>query len=224
MYYPEELIEEVRMKNDIVDVVAGYVRLQKKGANHWACCPFHNEDTPSFSVSGPKQMYYCFGCGAGGNVFSFVMNYENYTVVEAVKHLAERAGINLPELEYTEEMKAQKDKRARLLEINKEAAKFFYYQLRTPNGEIGYQYLQKRQLSEETIKKFGLGYSGKSGAMLVQYLKQKGYEDMLIKEAGLANYSERSGLVSQFWNRVMFPIFPEQQRAEILFCVKVIWM
>ena len=207
MYYPEELIEEVRMKNDIVDVVAGYVRLQKKGANHWACCPFHNEDTPSFSVSGPKQMYYCFGCGAGGNVISFVMNYENYTFVEAIKHLAERAGINLPELEYTEEMKAQKDKRARLLEINKEAAKFFYYQLRTPNGEIGYQYLQKRQLSEETIKKFGLGYSGKSGAMLVQYLKQKGYEDMLIKEAGLANYSERSGLVSQFWNRVMFPIF-----------------
>ncbi len=207
MYYSDELIEEVRMKNDIVDVVAGYVRLQKKGANHWACCPFHNEDTPSFSVSGPKQMYYCFGCGAGGNVISFVMNYENYTFVEAVKHLAERAGVDLPEMEYTEEMKAQKDKRARLLEINKEAAKFFYYQLRTPNGEIGYHYLQKRQLSEETIKKFGLGYSGKSGAMLVQYLKQKGYEDMLIKEAGLANYSEKSGLVSQFWNRVMFPIF-----------------
>lgn len=207
MYYPEELVEEVRTKNDIVDVVSGYVRLQKKGANHWGCCPFHNEKTPSFSVNGAKQMYHCFGCGAGGNVFTFVMNYENYTFPEAIKHLAERAGVNLPELEYTEEMKARETKRARLLEVNKEAAKFFYYQLRTPAGEIGYQYLQKRELSDETIKKFGLGYSGKSGATLVQYLKQKGFEDMLIKEAGLASFSERSGLISQFWNRVMFPIF-----------------
>ena len=207
MYYPEEIVEEIRVKNDIVDVVSGYLRLQKKGANHWACCPFHNEDTPSFSVNGAKQMYHCFGCGAGGNVFTFVMEYENYTFPEAIKHLAERAGVNLPEIEYTDEMKAQKDKKARLLEVNKEAAKFFYYQLRQPCGEIGYQYLQKRELSEETIKKFGLGYSGRSGATLVQYLKQKGFEDMLIKEAGLANYSERSGLISQFWNRVMFPIF-----------------
>ncbi|MBQ7774325.1 MAG: DNA primase [Lachnospiraceae bacterium] len=207
MYYPEELVEEVRTKNDIVDVVSGYVRLQKKGANHWGCCPFHNEKTPSFSVNGAKQMYHCFGCGAGGNVFTFVMNYENYTFPEAIKHLAERAGVNLPELEYTEEMKARETKRARLLEVNKEAAKFFYYQLRTPAGEIGYQYLQKRELSDETIKKFGLGYSGKSGATLVQYLKQKGFEDMLIKEAGLASFSERSGLISQFWNRVIFPIF-----------------
>ncbi len=207
MYYPEEIIEEVRMKNDIVDVVSGYLRMQKKGANHWACCPFHNEDTPSFSVNGAKQMYHCFGCGAGGNVFTFVMEYENYTFPEAIRHLAERAGVNLPEIEYTDEMKAQKDKRARLLEINKEAAKFFYYQLRQPIGEIGYQYLQNRKLSEETIKRFGLGYSGKSGRMLVQYLKQKGYEDQLIKEAGLASFTERSGLVSQFWNRVMFPIF-----------------
>ena len=206
MYYPEELVEEVRTKNDIVDVVSGYVRLQKKGANHWGCCPFHNEKTPSFSVNGAKQMYHCFGCGAGGNVFTFVMNYENYSFPEAIKLLAERAGVNLPELEYTEEMKARENKRARLMEINKEAAKFFYYQLRTPAGEIGYQYLQKRELSDETIKKFGLGYSGKSGATLVQYLRQKGFEDMLIKEAGLATFSEKSGLVSQFWNRVMYPI------------------
>jgi len=206
MYYPEELVEEVRTKNDIVDVVSGYVRLQKKGANHWGCCPFHNEKTPSFSVNGAKQMYHCFGCGAGGNVFTFVMNYENYSFPEAIKLLAERAGVNLPELEYTEEMKARENKRARLMEINKEAAKFFYYQLRTPAGEIGYRYLQKRELSDETIKKFGLGYSGKSGATLVQYLRQKGFEDMLIKEAGLATFSEKSGLVSQFWNRVMYPI------------------
>ncbi len=206
MYYPEELIEEVRMKNDIVDVVAGYVRLQKKGANYWACCPFHNEDTPSFSVNGPKQMYHCFGCGAGGNVFTFVMNYENYSFPEAIKMLADRAGVNLPQMEYDEEVKAKESKRARLLEVNKEAAKFFYYQLRTPHGEIGYNYLKKRELSEETMQKFGLGYSGKSGASLVQYLKQKGFEDALIKEAGLATYSEKYGLTSQFYNRVMYPI------------------
>lgn len=206
MYYPEELIEEVRMKNDIVDVVSGYVRLQKKGGNYWGLCPFHNEKTPSFSVNGNKQIYHCFGCGAGGNVFTFVMNYENYTFPEAVKMLADKAGVNLPEVEYTEEMRRKESRRARLLEVNKEAAKFFYYQLRTPHGEIGYQYLSKRALTDETMKKFGLGYAGKNGAQLVQYLRQKGFEDELIKEAGLANFTERSGLISQFWNRVMFPI------------------
>lgn len=206
MYYPEELVEEIRMKNDIVDVVSGYVKLQKKGSNHWGCCPFHNEKTPSFAVSGTKQMYHCFGCGVSGNVYTFVMKYENYTFPEAVKLLADRAGVNLPEIEYSAEAKQRADRRARLLEVNKEAAKFFYYQLRTPHGEVGYQYLKKRELSDETMHKFGLGYAGKNGAQLVQYLRGKGFEDDLIKEAGLANYSERSGLVSQFWNRVMFPI------------------
>ncbi len=206
MFYPEELIEEVRMKNDIVDVISGYVRLTKKGSNHWGLCPFHNEKSPSFAVSGNKQMYHCFGCGVSGNVYTFVMGYENYTFPEAVKMLAGRAGVNLPEVEYTEEMRRKESKRARLLEVNKEAAKFFYYQLRSPQGDIGHQYLQKRQLTEETMKKFGLGYAGKNGAYLVQYLRQKGFEDELIKEAGLANFSEKRGLVSQFWNRVMFPI------------------
>ncbi len=206
MYYPEEVIEEVRSKSDIVDVVSGYLRLQKKGANYWACCPFHNENTPSLGVNPVKQMYKCFGCGAGGNVFTFVMEYENYKFPEAIKFLAERAGVQLPEVEATEEMKEAESKRSKILAINKEAAKFFYYQLRTPGGEIGYQYLKKRELSDETIKSFGLGYSGRSGANLVQYLRQKGFEDILIKEAGLATYSEKSGLVSQFWNRVMYPI------------------
>lgn len=206
MYYPEELIEEVRMKNDIVDVVSGYVKLQKKGSSHWGLCPFHNEKSPSFSVSGGKQMFHCFGCGAGGNVFTFVMNYENYTFPEAVKYLADRAGVKLPEVEYSAEMKQKANKRARLLEVNKEAAKFFYYQLRTPHGEIGYQYLKKRELSDETMHKFGLGYAGKNGAQLVEYLRQKGFADQEIKEAGLGNFTERGGLLSQFWNRVMFPI------------------
>lgn len=206
MFYPEELVEEVRTKNDIVDVISGYVRLQKKGSSHWGLCPFHNEKSPSFSVSEERQMYHCFGCGAGGNVFTFIMNYENYTFPEAVRLLAERAGVNLPEVEYNEEMRRKEGKRARLLAVSKEAAKFFYYQLRSPQGETGLRYLTERQLSEETMKKFGLGYAGINGAYLVQYLRQKGFEDELIREAGLAVNSEKSGLVSQFWNRVMFPI------------------
>ena len=206
MFYPEELVEEIRMKNDIVDVVSGYIKLQKKGSNHWGCCPFHNEKTPSFSVSESKQMYHCFGCGVSGNVYTFVMKYENFTFPEAVKVLADRAGVALPEAEESGEMQKKAGKRARLLEVNKEAAKFFYYQLRTPHGEIGRQYLRKRQLSDETMHKFGLGYAGKNGTLLVEYLRQKGFEDELIKEAGLANFTERSGLLSQFWNRVMFPI------------------
>ena len=206
MYYPEELVEEIRTKNDIVSVVSSYVSLKKKGSNHWGCCPFHNEKTPSFAVSETKQMYHCFGCGVSGNVYTFIMQYENYTFPEAVKALAERAGVDLPEVEYSAEEKKRANKRARLLEVNKEAAKFFYYQLRSPNGERGMQYLQNRALTPDTMHKFGLGYAGVNGTALVGYLKSKGFEDEVIKDAGLATYSERRGLSSQFWNRVMYPI------------------
>ncbi|MCM1186575.1 MAG: DNA primase [Lachnoclostridium sp.] len=206
MYYSEEIIEEVREKNDIVGVVSEYVKLQKKGDRHWGLCPFHGEKTPSFSVSESKQMYHCFGCGLGGNVFTFLMNYENYSFPEAVKALAERAGVKLPQEEYSSEMRQRANKRARLLEINKEAAKYFYYQLRAPHGETGLAYLRKRELSDETIHRFGLGYAGKKGALLVEYLRKQGFEDELMKEAGLAVQSEKYGLNSQFFNRVMFPI------------------
>ena len=206
MYYPDELIEEVRMKNDIVDVISGYVRLQKKGANHFGLCPFHNEKSPSFSVSGSKQMYYCFGCGAGGNVFTFIMEYENYSFQEAIKLLADRAGVNLPELEYTEEAKRKESRRNKLLEANKEAAKYYYYQLRSKRGETGHRYLAERELTEETMNKFGLGYASGSGSDLVGYLRSKGYTDDLIQEAGLAGFDERYGMHDKFWNRVMFPI------------------
>jgi len=213
MYYPEAIIEEIRAKNDIVDVVSGYVHLQKKGSNYWGLCPFHNEKTPSFSVSSNKQIYYCFGCGAGGDVYKFLMNYENYTFQEALKLLADRAGVSLPEQEGDGEAREREKKRSRLLEVNKEAAKFFYYQLRSPRGEVGYQYLKKRELSDETMHRFGLGYAGKSGAELVRYLQEKGFEDEVIKEAGLANYSEKHGLMSQFWNRVMYPIQDRNNRV-----------
>lgn len=206
MYYPEEVVEEIRLKNDIVDVISGYVRLQKKGANHWGCCPFHNEKTPSFAVNGAKQMYHCFGCGEGGNVYTFVMNYENLSFPEAVRMLAQRAGVALPEAEYEEEQKKRQNHRQMLLDVNREAATFFYYQLRAPQGQVGYRYLRERALTDETIHRFGLGYAGQSGAALIQYLKQKGFEDKLIIEAGLGSHNERNGLLSQFWNRVMYPI------------------
>lgn len=213
MYYPDELIEEVRMKNDIVDVISGYVRLQKKGSSYFGLCPFHNEKSPSFSVSGIKQMYYCFGCGAGGNVITFLMEYENAGFQEAVKMLADRAGIKLPEMEYSEEARRKGSRRAKLLEINKEAAKYFYYMLRSPKGKVGYQYLAKRELSDETMKKFGLGYADGAGSDLTAYLRSKGYEDELIKESGLIGFDEKRGMHDKFWNRVMFPIQDSNHRV-----------
>ena len=213
MYYPDELIEEIRAKNDIVEVISGYVKIQKKGSNYTGLCPFHNEKTPSFSVSRSKQIYHCFGCGAGGNVFTFLMNYENYTFQEAIKELADKAGVKLPELEYSPEYKKEADKKAILLEINKEAAKYFYYQLRQEQGKLGYRYLKGRQLSDETIKKFGLGYANKTSNDLTVYLKKKGYTDAQIIEAGLATADERFGIHDKFWNRVIFPIMDINHRA-----------
>ena len=213
MYYPDELVEEIRAKNDIVEVISGYVRIQKKGANYMGLCPFHNEKSPSFSVSGSKQIYHCFGCGAGGNVFTFLMNYENFTFQEAIKELADRAGVALPEIEYSAEYKKEADKKAILLEINKEAAKYFYYQLRQEQGKIGYRYLSGRQLSDDTIKKFGLGFANKTSNDLTLYLKKKGYTDEQIIQAGLATADERFGVHDKFWNRVIFPIMDINHRA-----------
>ena len=213
MRYSDDLIEEVRMKNDIVEVISGYVKLTRKGSSYFGLCPFHNEKSPSFSVSPGKQMYYCFGCGAGGNVFTFLMEYENYTFVEALKHLAERAGIELPQMEYSREAREQADMKARLLEINKQAAKFYYYQLHTSKGDQGLAYLKDRGLSDETIRKFGLGYSDKYGNTLYQYLKSKGYSDELLRQSGLFLTDEVHGMQDKFWNRVMYPIMDVNSRV-----------
>ena len=213
MYYPEELVEEIRERNDIVEVIGSYVKLQKKGSSYFGLCPFHNEKSPSFSVSPDKQMYYCFGCGAGGNVFTFIMEYENYSFPEALKYLAERAGVKLPEQEYSAEEKKQQDLRSRILELNKMAARYFYYQLRTENGALAMRYLKGRQLTDETIKSFGLGYANKYSDDLYRYMKSKGVSDELLKEAGLVNVDEKRGMYDKFWNRVIFPIMDVNNRV-----------
>lgn len=203
----------MRSRNDIVDVIGGYVRLAKKGSTYFGLCPFHNEKTGSFSVSPNKQMYYCFGCGAGGNVFTFLMQYENFTFSEAMQTLADRVGIELPQQEMTSAQKREADKRARLLEINKEAAKYFYSLLRSPRGEKAYQYFKKRELSDETMQKFGLGYSDQYSDDLYRYLKKKGYDDEILKESGLVSIDEVRGGHDKFWNRAMFPIMDVHNRV-----------
>ena len=213
MYYPDELIEEVRTRNDIVDVISGYVRLQKKGSSYFGLCPFHNEKSPSFSVSRQKQMYYCFGCGAGGNVFTFLMEYENFSFVEAVKFLADRAGVELPEMEYSKEAKEKADLKASILELNKKAARYYYIQLKSERGKRAYTYLKDRGLSDDTIKAFGLGYSNVFSDDLYKYLRGEGYSEELIRQAGLINTDEKKGVYDKFWNRVIFPIMDVNSRV-----------
>lgn len=202
--YSSEVIEEVVSRNDIVDVISSYIKLKKSGSSYVGLCPFHNEKSPSFSVSGTKQMYHCFGCGVGGNVITFVMEYENYTFPEAVKMLADRAGIALPVMEYSGEDRRERDIKTKLLEINKIAATFYYHQLKSPAGQSGLDYLKKRQLSDKTINTFGLGYAPQLTGDLYRMLKEKGYDDELLKESGLFTYEK--GIREKFWNRVIFPI------------------
>ncbi len=206
MYYEDSIVEEVRTKNDIVDVIGSYVKLTKKGANHMGLCPFHGEKTPSFSVSQSKQMYRCFGCGVGGNVFTFLMEYENYTFVEALRVLAERAGIELPQKEQSEEAKKSHEQKNKLLEANRLAARYYYAILRSDRGQGAMEYLRNRELTDETMQHFGLGYSDKFGGGLYKYLKKEGYSDEFLKLTGLVNIDEQKGGSDKFWNRVMFPI------------------
>ena len=211
LYYPEEVVEEVGRANDIVDLVGQYVKLKKQGNRYMGLCPFHNEKTPSFSVSPDMQLYYCFGCGAGGNVFTFVMEYESYSFQEAIEYLADRAGMELPKDTAGPE-RAQDGRRKRMLEANKLAARYYYYQLKSKQGKKAYDYLRNRGLSEETILKFGLGYSNISSDDLYRYLKQKGFDDKLLADCGLVKVDAR-GVYDRFWNRVMFPIMDVNNRV-----------
>ncbi|MDO4555216.1 MAG: DNA primase [Lachnospiraceae bacterium] len=212
MRYPEELIEEVRSRNDIVDLISIHVPLKKKGSSYFGNCPFHNEKTPSFSVSRDKQMYYCFGCGAGGNIFTFLMEYENYTFVEAMEYLAQRAGVELPKQEMDAKMQEEMDAKAVLRAMNKAAAGYFYFLLRNSRGERGMSYLKGRGLSDEIMKKFGLGFADIYRDGLYQYLRSKGYKDEQLKDSGLVTIEER-GAYDKFFNRVIFPIVDVNNRV-----------
>ena len=213
MIYGEEIIEEVRSRNDIVDLISTYVPLKKKGSSYFGLCPFHNEKSPSFSVSRDKQMYYCFGCGAGGNVFTFLMEYENFSFPEALKYLAERAGMELPEEELNEEAKRAMDEKARLREMNKFSANYFYYLLHSKRGQKGLAYLKDRGITDTTIKHFGLGYADIYNDDLYRFLKSKGYSDEDLKDSALVTIDERRGGSDKFWNRVMFPIMDVNNRV-----------
>lgn len=207
MYYSEEVIEEVRSRNDIVDVIGGYVTLKRRGNSYMACCPFHHEKTPSFHVNRDKQMYHCFGCGVGGNVITFVMEYENFSFPEALKMLAERAGVNLPEQKFSKEQRQKENYKTILKEMNRIAAIYFNYLLTgTPAGKHALEYYHNRGFSDETIQRFGLGYANIYENDLYQYLKKQGYTDAQMKDSGLVRIDERKGGQDMFWNRAMVPI------------------
>jgi len=213
MYYPDELVERVAEANDIVDIIGANVVLTRKGANYMGLCPFHNEKTPSFSVSRSKQIYKCFGCGKGGGVISFLMEYENMTFQEAVQDLAGRAGIKLPEADDNAAGRRENRLKEDILAVNKEAATCYYKMLRGDKGKQAYEYLTGRGLSRDTINNFGLGYAGRSGSALYEHMKDLGYSDEVLKETGLFSFSER-GVSDKFWNRVIYPIM--DQRGKVI--------
>ena len=210
MYYSNDIIDEVRSANDIVDVVSSYVKIQKKGANYMGLCPFHAEKSPSFSVSPGKQLFHCFGCGVGGDVIAFIRQYENYSFTEALTLLAKRANIELPQV--SDNDRAKNDEKNTILEINKTAAKYFYENLLSKDGEIGLKYFKDRGLDSRHITHFGLGFAKKTPNDLYQYLKGMGYSDDILKKSGLINIDEK-GARDRFWNRVMFPIIDANSRV-----------
>ena len=210
MYYSNDIIDEVRSRNDIVDVVSSYVKIQKKGANYMGLCPFHAEKSPSFSVSPGKQLFHCFGCGVGGDVITFIRQYENYSFNEALALLAKRANIELPQLNDND--RAKSDEKNIILEINKTAARYFYENLFSKEGEVGLKYFKDRGLDSKDITHFGLGFAKKTPNDLYHFLKESGYSDDILKKSGLINIDEK-GVRDRFWNRVMFPIIDANSRV-----------
>ena len=210
MYYSNDIIDEVRSRNDIVDVVSSYVKIQKKGANYMGLCPFHAEKSPSFSVSPGKQLFHCFGCGVGGDVITFIRQYENYSFNEALALLANRANIELPQINDND--RAKSDEKNIILEINKTAARYFYENLFSKEGEVGLKYFKDRGLDSKDITHFGLGFAKKTPNDLYHFLKESGYSDDILKKSGLINIDEK-GVRDRFWNRVMFPIIDANSRV-----------
>lgn len=203
MAFSESFLTELTERNDIVDVVSGYVRLGKKsGSNMFGLCPFHSEKTPSFSVSPDKQIYHCFGCGKGGGVINFIMEIENLSFPEAVEFLAKRAGMPMPE----EENDRESRKRSRMLALNRDAARFFYAQLSTAQGGAARDYMAKRRIGPATAKNFGIGFAPDTWDSLEKAMREKGYTDFEMFDAGLVRKGKKGGYYDTFRNRLMFPV------------------
>lgn len=203
MAFPENFIQELTDRNDIVDVVGSYVHLSKRsGANYFGLCPFHNERTPSFAVNPTGQFYHCFGCGKGGGVINFIMEIENLSYPDAVRHLAARAGMTVPEDRFDRDSR----KRARMLQLNKDAARFFYEQLGTPEGQKSAAYMVERGISPSIARKFGLGHAPDSWDSLLLAMREKGFTDFDLFDAGLVKRGKNGGFYDTFRNRLMFPV------------------
>ncbi len=211
MRYSDELLEEIRSRNDIIDVISQYVTLKRSGRNYFGLCPFHNEKSPSFSVSPDKQIFHCFGCGVGGNVFHFVMKIENISFVESVQMLADRAGINLPTSTNYEDEKIAKLK-AKVYDVNQFTAEYYHKNLYRPESKAGQEYIKKRKLDNNTLKSFMIGFSGQFDE-LYKALRKEGFEDEEILASGLVNKSREGMYIDRYRNRVMFPIQDVRNRV-----------
>jgi len=209
--YSDELIEEIRSNNDIVDIISQYVILKRSGRSYFGLCPFHKEKSPSFSVSPDKQIFHCFGCGAGGNVFHFVSKIENINFIESVQTLADRAGIQLPSLDSGEDTKTQMLK-SKVYEINEVAAQFYHENLYKPTSKLAQDYVKKRKLDNKTLKNFTIGYSCRYNE-LYQELKRKGFKEEEILASSLVIKNEDGSYVDRFRKRFMIPIRDVKDRV-----------
>lgn len=209
--YSEEIINEVRQSNDIVDIISQYMHLKRSGRNFFGLCPFHNEKSPSFSVSPDKQIFHCFGCGVGGNVFTFVSRIEGMNFIETVQMLAERANIQLPTLQNSGDS-IKEELKSKVYKVNEFTAEFYHQNLYKPQAKIAQEYVKKRQLSNETLKAFKIGFSGKFDE-LYKELKKQGFGDSEILESGLVNKNDRGQYIDRYRNRLMFPICDARGRV-----------
>ncbi len=203
MALPDDFLQELRIRNDITNVISGYVNLKRRGRNMVGLCPFHGEKTASFTVYPETESFYCFGCGVGGDVVSFIRRIENLDYIDAVKLLAQRSGMEMPEDSYDDSLQKL---RLRIYEANREAARFFFSRLNLPTGKSGLDYLHGRQLSDRTIRSFGLGFAPDSWSDLTDHLTEKGFKPDELLQANLSTKTKNGGLIDRFRNRVMFPI------------------
>jgi len=209
--YSDEIIDEVRQTNDIVDIISQYVRLKRSGRNFFGLCPFHNEKSPSFSVSPDKQIFHCFGCGVGGNVFTFLTKIEGINFIEAVQMLAERSNIQLPTLENSADS-AKEELKAKVFKVNEYAAKYYHENLYKSESKIAQEYIKQRKLTNETLKAFQIGFSGKFDE-LYKELRKQGFQDLEILESGLVNKNDNGKYIDRYRNRLMFPICDARGRV-----------